>query len=87
MNSVYIGLFIGLVVFLGIFLGMYLARAAEKGKWNSGICAETGTSWVRFDVDSQGGRGYKADGHLVREHCVWINYSGIDRDYREKEDA
>lgn len=43
--------------------------------WNHGVCRESGLSWVPFDVDSQGGRGYKdAEGN----RC-WISWPVGDK--------
>lgn len=61
-----------LVSFIMI-IGCFWQKNNEIRWWNNGICKETGKSWELFDVDSQGGRGYKSDNH----HC-WISYS-IDK--------
>lgn len=53
--------------------GCIWAYCNEKKLWNNGICAEYGEPWVRFDTDSQGGRGYKC-----RDRSVWISWP-VDR--------
>jgi hypothetical protein len=53
--------------------GMIWQRNNEKRWWNNGVC-ECGSEWNGFDMDSQGGRGYKCD----RQHYVWISYN-IDK--------
>lgn len=51
----------------------YSGYRSEKRWWNGGI-APSGKPWVRFDIDSQGGRGY-TDGDGC--YC-WISWPGID---------
>jgi TM2 domain-containing membrane protein YozV len=46
----------------------------ELSQWNKGICEKTGGYWELFDIDSQGGRGYKSE-----EHTIWISYPFIDK--------
>lgn len=46
---------------------------SERRKWNDGICKENGETWVLFDRDSQGGRGYKAG-----DYTCWISWPMID---------
>ncbi len=66
---------LGIVLVLVALLvaGGFWARSSEKKAWNNGICAECHTPWKSFDLDSQGGRGYKCGcgGH----HTVWISYA------------
>lgn len=72
--------FFGLVILALMFLGMRWGYKSEKKLWNDGICKETGEPWVSFDVDSQGGRGYKSGGHTI-----WISYPSVDADYNHFE--
>jgi hypothetical protein len=60
-----VALFI-LLIFSGYFY--------EKKRWNNGICPQTGKPWECFDVDSQGGRGYKSG-----DFSIWISFPGLDR--------
>lgn len=54
--------------------GITWARYHEKKEWNNGHCSRCQSLWVCFDVDSQGGRGYKC---LCGRH-IWISYK-VDR--------
>ena len=36
-----------------------LGYFSEKRHWNEGVCPECGGFFRYFDIDSQGGRGYK----------------------------
>lgn len=56
-------------VFTVILFG---GRGGESKTWNSGTCRECGTKWKQFDIDSQGGRGYKCG---CGKHTCWISYS------------
>lgn len=59
----------------------------DRTKWNSGKCAAHGRTWIYFDTDSQGGKGYKCEetwrttepdehGHQQGLTCVtWISWS------------
>ena len=51
------------LIFIPLFawaaLGTY-GWWSELREWNGGYCRDNGLRWVRFDTDSQGGRGYKA---------------------------
>ena len=51
------------------------AAARERLAFNAGECPSCRRSWRRYDVDSQGGRGYTCDGC---KRGVWVSYSGID---------
>ena len=74
MNAIDTTIMIGLGLFLLVCIfGIFRAHHLEKIAWNGGICKEHGTKWKCFDVDSQGGRGYKC-GDMVYEHHIWISY-------------
>ena len=65
--SVCIGL-VWLVLFYTLFI---YGRWSDAKAWNGGICPSCGNQWESFDMDSQGGRGYKCE-------CgsgVWISYA------------
>lgn len=66
MEFVLIPVFASLLVVAAIIVGYRY----EKRQWNNGICAASGLPWVRFDIDSQGGRGY-TDGQ--GNYC-WISW-------------
>jgi len=68
-----------ILIVLGLFIvvcvvGIFWTRSIEKKEWNGGICKDHGTKWKCFDVDSQGGRGYKC-GDMVYDHHIWISYN------------
>lgn len=67
---------IGPFVLTLMIIGGIFAYRSEKKSWNDGICALTGEKWIRFDTDSQGGRGYKS-GNVY----TWISWRRIDRGY------
>lgn len=61
------------------FLAAYLVLGAlgywwERCEWNGGICAKSNKPWKRFDVSSDGARGY-TDGE---GNYAWITYN-VDR--------
>ncbi|APU89027.1 hypothetical protein Rctr197k_276 [Virus Rctr197k] len=56
----------------------WLCRTSEARAFNRGVC-RCGSRWRRFDVDSQGGRGYRCD--ACGDYC-WVSY-GVDGDYEE----
>lgn len=55
-----------LAFLLVLALGGYFL---DKHEWNNGVCRKNGLRWKRFDIDSQGGRGYVAG----NEYC-WISW-------------
>jgi len=59
-------------VFLTVAL---LARQVEKRAFNGGVCPNCARDWRRYDMDSQGGRGYTCDSC---NKGVWVSYWGID---------
>ncbi len=71
-----------LVVIVGavlVFVALSIwARQGEVRVWNGGLCQKCSTLWRNFDVDSQGGRGYKCSGCAVTRR-VWISWPGVDR--------
>jgi len=71
-----IALFGGGSLILIILIGMTWARSREAAAYNGGYCTECLDSpMVRFDTDSQGGRGYRCDECHRR---IWVSY-GVDR--------
>lgn len=64
-------LMIGVLIFCCYWFGY----RHEKMLWNNGWCPECNNIWRGFDMDSQGGRGYKCD---CRSRHIWISYPGID---------
>jgi len=66
----YVGL--ALVAVLAALMGV--GWVLERRAWNHGTCSRCGGRWLHFDVDSQGGRGYKCKGG----HIVWISYPWIE---------
>ena len=65
-----VGFIIGAVV-----VGMIGAFLLERREWNGGFCRENGKRWVRFDNDSQGGRGYKSGAYTL-----WISYPFVEKE-------
>ena len=68
---------IGFSIIVFIIFMMFRTRYLEKKEWNNGI-SPAGEDWVCFDMDSQGGRGYKDS----KDNYVWISYNV---DNKEKE--
>ena len=66
---------IGLSIIGLLLVGGWWARVLEKREWNEGSCDRCGYPWKSFDMDSQGGRGYKC----VCVRRIWISYPGVDR--------
>ena len=64
------GIFLILITVMIFFLGSRWARNCEIALWNNGICKETGEPWIMFDIDSQGGRGYRSG-----DYTMWASYS------------
>lgn len=56
-----------------MFGGMFWARYQDRKLWNKGYCPRCFGRWEYFDMDSQGGRGYKCEGN----HTAWISW-GVD---------
>ena len=53
----------------------YASYRHEKKLWNNGRCADCNYFWEFFDLDSQGGRGYKCG---CGKHSIWINWYRAD---------
>ena len=68
-----LGCWFGFAILVIMVIGGLWQRNNEKKSWNNGVCKKTGERWRCFDIDSQGGRGYKSGGH-----CIWISY-GVDK--------
>ena len=66
-----IGIYLGIFVLVVMFIGGQWQRGYEKRKWNNGICPECHSIWESFDMDSQGGRGYKC----ACANYIWISYA------------
>jgi len=65
-----------LLIIIPLLLVMWWGISSERNEWNDGICKISGKPWIRFDTDSQGGRGYTdKEGH----YC-WISYN-VDEKY------
>jgi hypothetical protein len=63
------------ILMLTIFcVGSVWARHSEVKLWNGGVCHRTGERWRHFDMDSQGGRGYKSG-----DQRIWISWPGVDK--------
>ena len=64
------------ITVFAVFVGaMVTARSLEKRDWNGGAC-RCGAAWLSFDVDSQGGRGYRCRGC---RRVIWITYPFVDK--------
>ena len=75
-----IGFWIALVVSVFLISGGVYGHCIESMDWNDGGCSHCESKWIRFDVDSQGGRGYKCN--CAYRH-IWISWPSIDRSYSE----
>ena len=69
-----------MVTFVVVLVLLSIRREARD--YNHGICprCERMRKLKKFDVDSQGGRGYVCD------HCgyvTWVSYDCVDCDYKE----
>ena len=53
-------------------VGFITVRRNEKKDWNHGYCSMCGNKWIEYDMDSQGGRGYKCSSG---KHSIWITYN------------
>lgn len=62
-----------LVLMLILVLLALTFWAYERRVWNGGLCRKTGTPWVLFDRDSQGGRGYQSGNEIT-----WISWPFVD---------
>ncbi len=60
------------------FVASWLVYRAERRVWNGGLCAKCYTFWTMFDMDSQGGRGYRCSG-CAETRRIWISWPGVDR--------
>jgi hypothetical protein len=58
------------VFLLVIFGGGLIVRQLEKREWNNGICEDNNLPWESRDMDSQGGRYYKAG-----NKGLWVSYN------------
>jgi hypothetical protein len=68
-------IFFGVMSALCVFGIIY-----ERYEWNGGVCRKTNKPWVQFDINSQGGRGYKS-GNVY----TWISWP-VDGDSRTAHD-
>ena len=64
-----------LIIAALIFCCYWFGYRHEKKLWNNGWCPQCNNIWRSFDMDSQGGRGYRCD--CPHRH-IWISYAGID---------
>lgn len=61
---------------LVLLAGCLWAIGIEKANYNGGFCTKCpGSPMVRFDTDSQGGRGYRCDQCFRR---IWVSW-GVDK--------
>jgi len=67
----------GVTIFLVLVAATVAARRTEKKQFNGGFCT-CGRKWRRYDVDSQGGRGYTCD---PCHRGTWVSYGSVDRDF------
>lgn len=74
-EGVVVALAFGLVV--AIYAASFYVVRIERRNWNNGFCGRCYTPWTSFDVDSQGGRGYKCSG-CAATRMIWISYRKVD---------
>jgi len=74
-----VGLIISLMicgfVLTFIIVGGIYSYSNEKKDWNNGHCSKCHNKWKSFDMDLQGGRGYKC----LCGRYIWISYHSIDK--------
>ena len=71
----YVVISIVVISFITIGIIVYLT---EKRNFNNGKCVCCGEKFELFDVDSQGGRGYKC---TKCNRYLWISYR-VDKKYK-----
>lgn len=58
---------------------MRIQFLSERKRWNNGICANCNNGyWKSFDMDSQGGTGYKCtncNAHVWLDYATWRHQS------------
>ena len=69
---------IGISAILFLVVGGWHGKRSEAKNFNSGICTKCGSLLKRFDMDSQGGRGYSCNSC---DRTVWVSYPSVDRNY------
>ena len=69
--------FLGAVL-LFIIIGVIWGYFSEKKEWNNGHCPRCGARWECFDMDSQGGRGYKCKCPGPAKYGCWMSW-GFDK--------
>ncbi len=69
---------VGILMFLTLVGAGLAARHVEKKAFNGGFCPSCGRKWRRYDMDSQGGRGYTCDSC---NKGVWVSYRSVDKDF------
>lgn len=70
-----------IVVAIAIFITLTLfAIHTERRNFNNGICPKCGEKLICFDVDSQGGRGYKCN---KCHYVTWVSYKTVDKNYNK----
>ncbi len=70
---------LALILFiLAIPFIIFYARHHEKVDFNNGYCKHCNSRLRRFDVDSQGGRGYVCDDC---GYHVWVSYK-VDKNFK-----
>lgn len=69
----FIVLAFGILLLVMVPIAVIREYHRQKRDWNQGFCADCSECWRSFDIDSQGGRGYKCG-------CrhIWIDYP-VDR--------
>jgi hypothetical protein len=72
MDARTLGIIIGIVLMTLMLAGCCYGFFSEKKSWNNGVCADCQTPWENFDMDSQGGRGYKC--RCLGFHHTWISW-------------
>ena len=76
MSNIWVCVISGAVLTFILVAGVWAWRR-EVHDWNGGRCRQCGDRLYSFDMDSQGGRGYRC----AIGHYLWISYPGVDRDY------
>ena len=54
-----------------------LEESIMKNNFNNGVCPHCNRKLINFDIDSQGGRGYKCD----CGYQTWVSYKCVDKNF------
>ena len=73
-------LWIFLCAIVALTFVAWIGIKSETKAFNKGVCKKCGRKLKYFDVDTQGGRGYKCE---ACDYYTWVSYLCVDKDYWE----